>query len=95
MEVAHKAALAKGEVGIRDKVQVSTLADFTAKDFLPFINARFVEKRNTLSFYRNGVKNLLAFTALSQAKLDAITSDKITAYIGSRRQKGLQVASIP
>jgi len=94
MEAAHKAALAKGEVGIRDKVQVPTLADFAAKDFLPFIDARFIEKRNTLSFYRNGVKNLLAFAALGQAKLDAITSDKITGYIQSRRQKGLQVASI-
>lgn len=78
MEAAHKAALAKGEVGIRDKVQVPTLSDFAAKDFLPFIDARFAEKRNTLSFYRNGVKNLLAFAVLGQAKLDAITSDKIT-----------------
>jgi hypothetical protein len=30
MEAAHKAALAKGEVGIRDKVQVATLSDFAA-----------------------------------------------------------------
>jgi hypothetical protein len=51
METAHKAALVKGEVGIREKVQVPTLADFAAKDFLPFIDARFVEKRNTLGFY--------------------------------------------
>jgi site-specific recombinase XerD len=36
----------------------------------------------------------LAFRSLGQAKLDAITSDKITAYIANRRQKGLQVASI-
>ncbi len=94
MEAAHKGALAKGEVGIRDKVQVATLADFAAKDFLPFVDARFVDKRNTLGFYRNGVKNLLAFVPLNQAKLDTITSDNITAYIASRRQKGLQVASI-
>jgi hypothetical protein len=88
MEAAHKAALAKGEVGIRDKVQVPTFADFAAKDFRPLIDARFVERRNTLGFYRNGTKNLLAFHALGQAKLDAITSDKITAHIASRRQKG-------
>src|ERR1700761_1335629 len=56
MEAAHKAALAKGEVGIRDKVQVPTFADFAAKDFLPFIDARFVEKRNTLSFTETGSK---------------------------------------
>jgi hypothetical protein len=42
-------------------------------------NACFVEKQNTLGFYRNGAKNLLAFAALGQAKLDAMTSDKITA----------------
>jgi hypothetical protein len=45
MEAAHKAALAKGEVGIRDKIQVPTFADFAGNDFLPFVDARFVEKR--------------------------------------------------
>lgn len=94
MEATHKAALAKGEVGIRDKVRVPTLADFALKDFLPFVEARFAEKRNTLGYYKNGIKKLIAFVSLGQAMLDTITSDKIAAFIASRRAKGLQVTSI-
>lgn len=65
MEAAHKTALVKSEVGIRDKVRVPTLADFAESDFLPFIDARFVDERNTRGFYRNGVNNFLAFAPLS------------------------------
>jgi hypothetical protein len=35
MEAAHKAALAKGEVGIREKKPVPTLQEFAETEFLP------------------------------------------------------------
>ncbi len=35
IESAHKTSLAKGEVGIRDRVPVPTLRDFAKNDFTP------------------------------------------------------------
>ena len=44
MEAAHRTALAKGEVGIRDKKPVPTLKDFAERDFLPFVRSTFAAK---------------------------------------------------
>lgn len=40
MEAAHKASLARGEVGIREKKPVPTLAAFADHQFLPFVRVR-------------------------------------------------------
>src|SRR5690349_23586807 len=45
MEAAHKTSLAEGEVGIRDWKPVRTLKDFAEKEFKPFIESRFLNKR--------------------------------------------------
>ena len=65
MEAAHKARLAKGEVGIREKFTIPTLAEFASGEFMPFVEARSAEKPKTLEYYRNGVKNLIAFDPLA------------------------------
>src|ERR1022692_3959815 len=39
MEATHKASLAKGEVGIREKKPVPTLEKFLENDFLPFVRS--------------------------------------------------------
>lgn len=41
MEANHKATLAKGEVGIREKKPIPSLRDFVKSDFLPFVDSRF------------------------------------------------------
>src|SRR5216684_4225979 len=41
MESAHRTSLAKGEVGIREKKIVPTLAEFVRSRFLPWAKARF------------------------------------------------------
>jgi integrase len=94
IEAAHKTSLAKGEVGIRDRVPVPTLKDFAEQDFLPFIESRFKNKPKTLEYYKNGIKNLRAFAPLANSTLDMITSRKIAAFVTSRREAGLQVTSI-
>ena len=94
MEAAHKARLAKGEVGIRERVAIPTLAEFAETEFLPFVEARSAEKPKTLEYYRNGVKNLVAFDPIGGASLDAITTDRIAAFIKRRRSRGLEVSSI-
>lgn len=39
IEAAHRAALAKGEVGIRDKEPTPTLKEFARESFLPFVTS--------------------------------------------------------
>jgi hypothetical protein len=58
MEAAHKSALAKGEVGIRERKAVPTLTEFADLDFLPFVESRFANKPKTLEYYKNGLKRL-------------------------------------
>jgi integrase len=100
MEAAHRTALAKGEVGIRDKKPVSTLRDFAENDFLPFVRSTFAAKPKTVAYYEYGASRLLAFERLAAERLDAITSDKVAEYVTKRQEaKGkrgslLQVASL-
>jgi integrase len=100
MEAAHRTALAKGEVGIRERKRAPTLAVFAERDFLPFVRSTFAAKPKTLAYYQNGVHRLLAFERLATERLDALTSDRVAEYITKRKQaKGkrgrlLQVASV-
>src|SRR5476649_777405 len=71
MEAARRTALAKGEVGIRDKKPVPTLSEFADQDFLPFVRATSKDKPNTVRFYENSVNNLKASSKLANLPLDA------------------------
>lgn len=59
MEAAHRTSLAKGEVGIREKKAVPTLAEFLKKDFVPYVEAKHVAKMGTLEYYRDGANMVL------------------------------------
>src|SRR5215831_19820769 len=74
MEAAHKTALAKGEVGIREKKPVPTLAAFADEHFLPFVRATKAEKPRTIIFYETTVQNLKRIAKLASLPLDRITS---------------------
>lgn len=87
MEAAHKTALAKGEVGIREKKRVPTLKEFAEKDFLPFVRSTLAEKPNTVRFYENSVRNLNTFDELSSQRIDGISSDLIAAFVKYRRSQ--------
>jgi hypothetical protein len=54
MEAAHKTALAKGEVGIREHTPIATLREFAENDFLPFIRSTFAAKVKTRTYYESG-----------------------------------------
>jgi len=94
MEAAHKARLAKGEVGIREKKPIPTFQEFATAEFLPFIDSRFLNKPKTLEYYRNGVKSLSAFPPIATASIDSIGSGNVTGFISKRRKAGLKVSSI-
>ncbi len=94
IEAAHKAGLAKAEVGIREKKPVPTLRKFIDNDFTPFVESPFASKAKTLEYYRIGLKNLREFEPLANSLLHAITGDKIAAFMAKRRQVGFAIASI-
>jgi integrase len=94
MEAAHKTALAKGEVGIRERKPIPTLKDFAGQDFLPYVRSTFAAKVKTKEYYEYGVKSLLRDAKLAGERLDAITSEKVAGYVAKRQDAGLQVASI-
>jgi integrase len=94
IEAAHKTSLAKGEVGIRDRLPVPTLRQFIEQDFQPFVVSRFQNKTKTLEYYTMGIRNLLNHAPLAGSHLDEITNQKITSFVETRHAKGLQVSSI-
>ena len=94
IEAARKTELAKGEVGIRDKKPVPTLKDFVDNDFLPFVQARFQDKRKTLEYSKNGLRSLSAHAPLANCTLDTITADRIGTFVAKLRLSKLSVASI-
>jgi integrase len=94
MEAAHRTALAKGEVGIRERKTVPTLREFAERDFLPFVRATFSAKQKTQKYYEYGVKALLSFERLATARLDSITTETLGAFIAVRKEAGVQISSI-
>jgi integrase len=94
MEATHKTSLAKGEVGLRDRKPEPTLRQFAEADFLPFVRSTFAAKPKTLRYYEYGVKSLLAFEKLAEARLSAITGETIGVFIARRRDCRLEVSSI-
>ena len=64
MEAAHRTALAKGEVGIRERKPAPALKDF-AQRFIDAIEVRCAEKPATIGFYAEKLSHLLASEALA------------------------------
>jgi integrase len=99
MEAAHKTALAKGEVGIRDTpARVPTFEAFS-KRFLDSIAATS-DKPTTIAMYKTAVGGLLAFPKLSAARLDAVDESAVDAFKQwrtrrvSRRGRPYSIATI-
>src|SRR5215813_7896633 len=61
MEAARRTQILKGEVGIREKKPSMSLEQFAESCFKPHIEYTFAKRFKTLEYYRNGLKNLLAY----------------------------------
>jgi len=94
IEAAHKTSLAKGEVGIRDRIPAPTIRQFANRDFLPFCRSTFAAKVKTLAYYQNGAARLLEYPALADESLDTITAEKISGYARRRQDAGMKVATV-
>jgi hypothetical protein len=89
MEAAHRTSLAKGEVGIRDRKPVPTLAQF--------INGRiepWAELRSSWLWFRAGIRPLLKYKPIAATKLDEISSATADDYAAHRQSQGLQVSTV-
>jgi integrase len=91
IESARKTELAKGEVGIKDRPPAPSLEDFS-KRFETWIATEKAEKPNTISFYKDRIKQLLQFDRLRKASLEQIDESLIAEYVQWRTGKTRQYA---
>lgn len=82
IEASRKAALAKGEVGIKVLQPAPTFAEFCER-FLAWAAAE--KKPSTIKYYNDMVRILLRYPPLAGAKLTAIDKDLIAKYAEKRR----------
>jgi len=94
MEAAHRTALAKGEVGIREKKAVPTIAKFADDKFLPFVRATKSEKPRTITFYETTVHNLKSFEKLASLPLDRVNSEVLGEFVAFRQAANMKVSTI-
>ena len=84
MEAAHRTALLRGEVGIKDPTRIPTVVEF-AKRFLLSIETNSAHKPRTIKFYRTSVKGLLEFDTLANARIDTVDEALVDAYKTHRK----------
>jgi hypothetical protein len=89
MEAAHRTALAKGEVGIKEKRRSPTLAEFAPK-FTAAIENICADKPAAVTFYKAKLKPLVA--RLGDKRLDEIEEEEIEQYTqGRAKHKSRQI----
>lgn len=86
MEAAHRAALVKGELGIRDKTRIPSFREFSER-FLSSIEIDAARKPRTLKAYQTAIRGLLDFPGLAQARLDRVDEALIDAFKQHRRAR--------
>ena len=82
IEASRKAALAKGEVGIKELQPAPTFAEFCER-FLAWAAAE--KKPSTIKYYNDMVRILLRYLPLASAKLTAIDKEVVAKYAEKRR----------
>lgn len=94
MESAHRTALAKGEVGIREPKAVPTLKEFCAARVEPWTRCTFESTcRKNWTWYRTGIRALTGYRPLADARLDEITSELASDFAAHRLREGMQVST--
>ncbi|HXX13948.1 MAG TPA: tyrosine-type recombinase/integrase [Candidatus Eremiobacteraceae bacterium] len=96
MESAHRTALAKGEVGIREKKPVPILSDFIEKRIEPWAKGTFEKSspKTWRDYYRVGLLAIKNYKPLANMKLDEITSETVADFAAYRQSLGLQVSTV-
>jgi len=93
IEAAHRTALAKGEVGIRERTPVQTLAQF-CKRVDAYARAQYEQTSpKTWQWYRFALKTILA-DEIARRELDEITPEHIGGLVATLHTYEWKVASI-
>jgi len=93
MESAHRTALAKGEVGIRERKPMPTVREFISQRFEPWAKAS-VTPRAWRDYYRGRALALSSYEPLAGLKLDEITSESAADFAAHCRSRGFEVSTI-
>src|SRR5579859_1944522 len=92
MEAAHRTALAKGEIGIRERKPAPSLAEF-CKRVETFADTNYKHAEKTLLWYRFGL-NTIKNAEIASRKLDEVTPEHIAGFVASLQSRKWEVASI-
>jgi integrase len=92
IEAAHRASLAKGEVGIRERKPIPTLRVFSQR-FDQWAKSA-TSRKTWLDHYGPGLHSILAYPQLADLRLDEITSEHALDFAGWRQSRGMQVSSV-
>jgi integrase len=95
MEGAHRASLAKGQVGIREQKPVPTLKSFCADRVEPWAKSTFARAApKTWLWYCFGINSVKNSITLGNLKIDEIGPELIAEFASERQRDGLQISSI-
>jgi integrase len=96
MESAHRTALAKGEVGIREKRPAPTLSEFIEKRFEPWARATFESSsfKTWRDFYKVGIHAIKEYKPLANTRLDEVTSETAAEFAAYRQSIGRKVSTV-
>ncbi len=91
MEAAHRTALAKGEVGFREKKVIPTLNEFCRDRVEPWARSMFEQTSvDTWHWYRAGLRSIYDYLPLANLKLDEITGEAGADFAGASAIAGLR-----
>jgi integrase len=93
MEAAHRTSLAKGEVGIREKKPVPTLAEFCRSRFAPWAES-VCSLKTWRDFYRVGLLAINGYPPLASLALNVITTERIADFASHRQAQGMKIATV-
>src|SRR4029077_9363911 len=94
IESAHRTSLARGEVGLREKKVAPTLREFCVNRVEPWAKARFESScHKNWTWYRTGIRALLAHKAIADAQMDEITGEIASGFAAKRLNDGMQVST--
>ncbi len=79
MEAAHRTALLKGEVGIKDRSKMPTVAQFVPR-FERAIETLCGDKPRTVEFYKSKLRLLLTYEPLNVCRLDGVDEAMVDTY---------------
>ncbi len=95
MEAAHRASLAKGEVGIRERKVIPTLKNFCIERVEPWAKSTFEQASpKTWLWYGFGIESLKKSSTLANLKLDKIGPELAAEYASERQRDGLRISSV-